>query len=220
MLSDLIHGNLMQAPARGAGRPRVLSDFHENLLAHWILRQQAVGCSVEPIDVRKKAASLQILQGLPHDVASMPLDAAVLRENDSISPKDGHWYQRFIQRFPFLSLRTPSTLAASRVGASNPVVVKSFYNLFQGLLQKRGWHPGTSLQEGPMVWNMDESFVNLSKRAGNRRVLASMGSKNAYRPGSTYSKHITIIACVNNYGEYIPPGAAHEGGHVSGRISG
>ena len=56
-----------------------------------------------------------------------------------------------------------------------------------------------------MVWNMDESFVNLSKRAGNRRVLASMGSKNAYRPGSTYSKHITIIACVNNYGEYIPP---------------
>ena len=161
-------------------------------LALWALVQQAIGCSIEPIHIRHKAAELKCVQ-----------DKKVVPED--LPPMGDHWYQGFKERFPFLSLRVASSLTSTRMAAVNKFVLTFFFKLYQEALVMCGWTQDTLPSNNHIqVWNMDESFVDLSKRVYHRKVIAGVGSKSAYRRGSTFNEHITIIACVNNHGMTIP----------------
>jgi hypothetical protein len=177
------HGVVDVEKLRKPGRGFALSRVFECMLAVWVMAQQALGCAVFGVDVRERAARLQKVQ------AGKPAEEAE-------KPKDCHWLSGFMQRFPFLSFRHATPLPTDRAQAANPFVIRVFFSIFSKLLQTFNF--GT-------IWNMDESYIDLKKRTSKHKVIGIKGSKNAHRPSSNFSQHITIIACVSNHGDKIPP---------------
>ena len=97
---------------------------------------------------------------------------------EDLPPMGDHWYQGFKERFPFLSLRAASSLTSTRMAAVNKFVLTFFFKLYQEALVMCGWTQDTLPSNSHIqVWNMDESFVDLSKRVYHRKVIAGVGSK-------------------------------------------
>ena len=113
------------------------------------------------------------------------------------SPSE-HWWTGFRQRHPEVTLRKPDKLERSRADALNPVVVKQYLELLEGILDKNG------LKNSPrQLYNCDETFVPLD--CSREKAVMLKGSRNAHLQAQGTSEHITILCAASAAGLPLPP---------------
>ena len=78
-----------------------------------------------------------------------------------------HWWHRFLQRHPTLSIRAPQLLALQRARATQPEIINHFYDLFKLVTDTFDIHEH-------QIWAMDETGVDNNFKV--RKVVANKGT--------------------------------------------
>ena len=86
-----------------------------------------------------------------------------------------------------------------RVAMSSSDVIDDYFNLV-------GQHmTSVGLQHHPeRIWNCDEVGFGKDTEKTKQKIIAPKGQKNPYRQQVIASEHITMLACANAKGKYIP----------------
>lgn len=115
------------------------------------------------------------------------------------------WLQMFLRRNPDIVLRKSEGVSMARCLAMNRVEVNTYFSLLEKTLIDN------DLMSKPnCVFNMDESGLQLNNRPGY--VLAEKGAKAVSTATSTEKgETITIIACCNAEGTFLPPACIMKG---------
>ena len=79
-----------------------------------------------------------------------------------------------------------------------------YFSALNGVIVKNGFP-----FKPESLWNMDETGLQLDVKP--RKVVAQKGTKNLHSRTSGNRESITIIACVNAQGKFIPPQAIVKG---------
>ena len=114
------------------------------------------------------------------------------------------WWQRFLERWPKLTLRKGDALAQVRAEATNAQTLSEYFKLLEETLTKN------CLKNCPsLIFNMDESGMPLDHKPP--KVIALKGMKKVHSRTSGNKAQITILACGNAAGNMIPPMVIFEG---------
>jgi hypothetical protein len=115
------------------------------------------------------------------------------------------WLQNFLKRHPELSVRKAEGVSLARTQGMNVKEVQDYFNLLEKIL-----HDNDLLNKPSNVFNMDETGLQLNNKAEN--VIAKKGSKNvAAVTSSEKGETITVIACCNAEGSFLPPTCIFKG---------
>ncbi|XP_021363005.1 uncharacterized protein LOC110456536, partial [Mizuhopecten yessoensis] len=108
------------------------------------------------------------------------------------------WWRWLKRRHEGFSLRTPEATATVRHDAMSRDRMRLFFSELGKVVQTSNFknNPGR-------IWNMDETGVSLSHKPS--KVLAKKGAKAIHGKASTSRELVTVIACSNADGGYIPP---------------
>jgi hypothetical protein len=161
---------------RGRGPTPVLPPQAESRLRDWVVGMQHDGHPVGRREVMTRVHLICALLNVP--------------------PLTDGWYDRFIGRFPELTVRQAQPIAKSRNQVDSQVIWDYFWRLSRHVICD-GLDPSR-------IFNMDETgFMAASKK--NRRVIAVKGSTNVWSKTLTASFHLTVIACGSASGWLLPP---------------
>lgn len=108
------------------------------------------------------------------------------------------WWQRFRERHPNLSLRTASVLSKPRAMAMDRETLNRYFVTLEQIMRQDGF-----LDKPARIFNCDESGMPLSPKPP--KVIAKRGVKNVSSLSGDTKAQITILACVNAAGGWIPP---------------
>jgi hypothetical protein len=164
----------------------------DKLVAH-IKAMQAKGFPLTITDVRRIAYDFAEHLQLKH------------RFNTETQKAGYDWLQMFLSRHKDITLRKSEGVSLARASAMNKTEVNAYFQLLESVL----------IQDNEMlapncVFNMDESGLQLNSRPGH--VLAQKGSKAVSTVTSTEKgETITIIACCNAEGTFLPPACIMKG---------
>lgn len=115
------------------------------------------------------------------------------------------WLHSFLYRHPDLSLRKAEGVSASCAVGLNHEVVNAYFNMLGTLMAENNL-----FQKPANIYNMDETGLQLNNKTGF--VIAEKGSKNIHSLTSgEKGETITIIACCNAEGAFLPPACIFKG---------
>ncbi|XP_064482894.1 tigger transposable element-derived protein 6-like [Ornithodoros turicata] len=115
------------------------------------------------------------------------------------------WFQSFLRRHPDLSIRKSEGLSLARAEGMNRIEVKAFFDLLLRVLDDNKLHGCPD-----RIWNMDESGIQLINKPN--KVVASKGSKVVHTvTPCERGKNITVVACANAEGHFLPPACVLKG---------
>ena len=106
------------------------------------------------------------------------------------------WFNGLKRRHPDLVSRKPEATSAHRLKPVSAAVINSYTDSLKVAMVKIGSDPRC-------VWNMDETNVRMEHRP--QQVYARKGSKTVRGRISNSRESVTLVACANGAGEYIPP---------------
>lgn len=111
----------------------------------------------------------------------------------------------FLKRHPDLSIRKSEGVSQARAMGMNSGEVKNYFNLLEKVLLEN------NLMGKPRnVFNMDETGCQLNNRP--ELVVAEKGSRNvAAITSGEKGETITVIACCNAEGSFLPPACVFKG---------
>ncbi|KAJ8039126.1 Tigger transposable element-derived protein 2 [Holothuria leucospilota] len=115
------------------------------------------------------------------------------------------WWQRFLKRHPQLTERQGEALGKERAQLSHEKV-EAWYDEFETYMKTSQDLDGKGeeiLKDPNRLFNCDESGFPLSGKI--EKVLAPVGSRNVYQITTSDKKQITVLACMNAAGLYLPP---------------
>ena len=101
-----------------------------------------------------------------------------------------------------LSWRTPQQLGFQRNAVTHDDIQNWFAELQLYLVNEVVDHNALT-QDPNRIWNMDESGFPLSVK--KPKALATCGSKNVYNVTTETHQNITVVACCNAAGNFMPP---------------
>ncbi|XP_063230419.1 uncharacterized protein LOC134535276 [Bacillus rossius redtenbacheri] len=109
------------------------------------------------------------------------------------------WFQSFMERNPDISLRQSQGLSVARAHGLCREEVDEYFALLEEITITH------SLFDKPgNIFNVDESGIQLINKPG--KVLAAKGSKDVFSLTSgEKGETITVVACVNAEGRFLPP---------------
>ena len=128
----------------------------------------------------------------------MALVRRVLLKKGKNAPVTSGWWESFCSRHPNLTLRAPAPLSKARAAASDPAILDRYFDLLQEVLVKNGL-----LSQACQIFNMDETGMPLD--ATHVKVVTQKGDRNPIAPSSGDKSQITVVACVNAAGSFMPP---------------
>ena len=128
----------------------------------------------------------------------MALVRRVLLKKGKNAPVTSGWWESFCSRHPNLTLRAPAPLSKARAAASDPAILDRYFDLLQEVLVKNGL-----LGQACQIFNMDETGMPLD--ATHVKVVTQKGDRNLIAPSSGDKSQITVVACVNAAGSFMPP---------------
>ena len=167
---------------------QILDEQQENQLAQYILLQADFGNPMTKCQILKVAG----------EIADLDKDRKNSFKNGSPSPS---WINRFVQRHPEISLRTPSYLGrASAVHTESDL--KNFFDAIYKYFDKENL---LDILDRPEAWwNADESGFEMNPAP--RKVYARKGQKNVYNVEKGKSKEmITATYAFSASGGFIEP---------------
>jgi len=128
--------------------------------------------------------------------------AGVLAQRNGKGFKQGKpsnmWYRRLKGRHTSFSLRTPEATGTVRHDAMSRVRLANYFSELKNVIEM---HNFASFPE--RIWNMDETGLNVAHKP--RQVIAKKGAKSIHGKTSGARETVTVIACGNAAGSYIPP---------------
>ena len=108
------------------------------------------------------------------------------------------WWERFCQRHPEVTLRTPAPLSFSRAIASDRESINSYFDLLEETLLENN-----ILNKPSNIFNLDESGFPLNPRP--LKVLCRKGSRNPVHLTGDCKAQVTVLACTSAAGYALPP---------------
>jgi hypothetical protein len=107
------------------------------------------------------------------------------------------WLRWFRIRHPELTLRSSQGLEVNRAKNLCPQNVASLYGNLQILYAQHCYPPDH-------IWNCDESGAQAGRNGGGTLVFAKKGSKSVHSIIPDQREWLSVLACVNAAGGYIP----------------
>lgn len=177
------------------GPSSVLGAQNESKLVAHIKKLQKSGFSPTRREVRTMAYKLVVQLGLKHNF------------NNDLGMAGDEWMQSFLRRNPELSIRKAEAVSLSRAETSRSDVEKYFQLLRDTLISH-------DLTEKPgNLYNVDETGLQLNSRPSS--VIAARGSKLvANITSAEKGETISVIACCNGEGRFLPPTCVIKGKHM------
>ena len=152
-----------------------------------ILDIQDVGFAPSRRDVREIAYNMAELLGLK----------TTFNKEEKMAGKV--WLSSFLRRNPELTVRKSEGCSRPRTEGMNKTEVSNYFNLLQKVLAENNL-----LDKPGNIWNADETGVQMNNVAGE--VIARKGSKDVkVVTTSEKCEIITILACCNAEGHFLPP---------------
>ena len=122
----------------------------------------------------------------------------------NIEFKGDGWYNRFMERWPWLSLRKADSLGQARANAVTSSNLAEYFSVLEETLQEH------NLMNCPSrIFNMDESGIPLDHKPS--KVITLKGTKKVHCRTSGNKSQITVIVCTSAAGTVIPPMVIFEG---------
>ncbi|XP_033106069.1 uncharacterized protein LOC117108217 [Anneissia japonica] len=183
-LWDKIHG---RRPIVGKCGPKtVLNEEEEEMLENWLVEMSRIGYPLTHVQLRDTVKKILDKDG---------------RKNSFIDNRPGRkWTTLFFKRHPRLTQRVPEHLGKERAIVDFNKIEAWFQNFWQYLEE----HEVLQILDDPSrLYNTDESGFPLCVKSG--RVIAELGAKDVYRLGNSTRSQITVLACCNADGSYVPP---------------
>lgn len=184
-LSNIKYGTPQEAVNVKRGRPTVLAKIMEDELVNYCLAMEASFFGLTRADLRRMAVQLAERNNINHPF-----------KNEMAGKK---WVKLFLKRHKSkLSERKPCATSYSRALGFSKENTRKFYNLLDEVYEKQKFTPDK-------IYNVDESGITVvqSKVA---KVIAFKGKKQiAALTSGERGALITIVACMNASGSYVPP---------------
>ena len=108
------------------------------------------------------------------------------------------WYRRLKGRNTSFSLRAPEAKETVTHDAMSRVRLANYFSELKNVFEL---HNFASFPE--RIWNMDKTGLNVAHKP--RQVIAKKGAKSIHGKTSGARETVTVIACGNAAGSYIPP---------------
>ncbi|KAF9411049.1 hypothetical protein HW555_010051 [Spodoptera exigua] len=175
------------------GPTSMLGDQNEKKLADHIKTMQGTGFPLTIRDVRVIAFQFAEQLNIKH------------KFNKSEEKAGYDWLQMFLRRHPDIVLRKSEGVSIARCQGMNRNEVSAYFDLLE-----KNLIDNDLMTKPNCVFNMDESGLQLNNRPGH--VLAAKGTKAVSTTTSTEKgETITIIACCNAEGTFLPPACIMKG---------
>ena len=108
------------------------------------------------------------------------------------------WWRRLKSRRTDFSLRTCEPTGIARHDALSRERLQRYFQALGEIILSPNFH-----DQPCKIWNMDETGMTLAHKPS--KVLAKKGAKAIHGKTSTSRELITVIACENAAGDYLPP---------------
>ncbi|CAH2089064.1 unnamed protein product [Euphydryas editha] len=168
------------------GQP-ALDENAEKILVDRLLHLAGRGFGITPKAVRKYAFEFAERQKLKHNF------------NRKLEMAGQDWFHRFMKRNKKLTIRKPEVLSRASIDGMKKEKVAEFFKTLETVVDK------TNLRGRPeCVYNVDETGIPLNNRPPN--IIAQKGAKDVVSVTNVErGENVTILACMNATGHYIPP---------------
>jgi hypothetical protein len=174
---DRLSGKVV--PGSVCGAHRYLTESKENELEAFLLGCSEIGFG------KTRSEVLRIVE-------------RVLRQRGVNQSVSNGWWESFLKRHPILSLRTPACLSRARALASDDQLIDQYFSILEQALTEN------KLTDKPFqIFNMDETGVPLDPKPA--KIVSQRGSKHPIAASSGRKEQITVVACTNAGGYYLPP---------------
>ncbi|XP_068081804.1 uncharacterized protein [Anabrus simplex] len=175
------------------GPQSCLGEENEKKLVTYIRQLQISGFPPTGENLRKLAFQFAERNGIPHR----------FRRENGMAGWD--WLQSFLKRFPTLVTKKPQGLSVDRAMAMNREAIAEYFSLILDVLSANNL-----LDKPGHLYNMDETGFQMNPRPDT--VIAEKGSPTLYQVTSgEKGETITVIACCNAEGNFIPPACILKG---------
>lgn len=164
----------------------------DKIVAH-IKKLQAHGFAPSRKEVCQMAYGLAEKCGIRHNFNRVKKEAG----------KD--WFILFMNRHPDLAVRKSEGVSQARARAMSKTEVATYFQLLEKTLSENDL-----LDKPGHIYNMDETGCQLNNRPS--LVIAEKGSRNVTAITSAErGETITVIACCNAEGTFLPPACVFKG---------
>ena len=163
------------------GPKRYLNEAEEKKLSEFLVETAALGYGRSRGEIMGIAESTTKKKG-------------TLRKN-----KISHgWFDSFMKRQPYLSLRKGDATAHDRMDAITPAAIKHYFDLLKEVLEKN------KLMDAPaQIYNVDETGLAYEHRP--QKIVTLKGQKKVRCRTSSNKCQTTVVACINAIGQALPP---------------
>ncbi|RLU23500.1 hypothetical protein DMN91_003705 [Ooceraea biroi] len=176
--NDFIKGKI--GPSHHLG-----SDAEKKLVKH-ILGLQSVGFTPTRRDVREMAFNMVDMLNIKQ----------IFNTETKMAGK--FWLLSFLRRYPELSIKKVEGLSRVMIEEMNKAEVSEYFKLLTKILIENDL-----LDKPGRIWNADESDIQMNNVLGE---VAAKGSKDVnVVTSSEIGEIITIVACCNAEGQFLPP---------------
>lgn len=152
----------------------------------------------EMVDVAIKRANMGIGFSKPNFFRF----AGAVAKAKGVALKSGRpsdmWWRRMKKRHPEFSLRSPEATSTVRHNAMSRDRLNRYFKALGEIVLSPNFHDQPS-----KIWNMDETGINLAHKP--TKVIAKKGIKTLHGKTSSSRELITVIACANASGGFLPP---------------
>ncbi len=108
------------------------------------------------------------------------------------------WWASFRRRHPEISLKTSFSLSVARAKASSAESLSEYFSTLQETLEE-----SELIDQPGLIYNMDETGFPLEPKPP--KTVHRKGDKQPYHITKGSKSQVTVVACVNASGQYIPP---------------
>ena len=108
------------------------------------------------------------------------------------------WWERFLQRHSYLTLRTAVPLSYVRAMASDRDSLERYYDLLEETLRSN-----EIFDDPTRIFNCDETGMPLNPKP--LKVVSEVGNKNPCNVTGNLRSQITVLACTSAAGYPLPP---------------
>ncbi|XP_022110174.1 jerky protein homolog-like isoform X2 [Acanthaster planci] len=171
------------------GPKPVLTEEEENQLVRWIIGMSKIGYGRTKLELLSTVKKILDKDGRPN------------RFRNNTPGRD--WLKGFLCRHSELAPRMPQILGRERAC----VTIKKIHHWFDMLEEyfEKESEEGLQIFEDPMrIFNADESGFPLADGQSDQ-ALAPKGARNVCIQGSSVKSQITVLACANAGGLFMPP---------------
>ncbi len=162
-----------------SGPSRYLSDQEEKELAGFLAGAARMGYARSKREVLGMVEKIVHLKGIEAEVSN-------------------GWWESFQKRHPLLTLRSAEKLSYARLVATDPYVIKNYFDLLRVTLDEYNLFDSPS-----QLFNCDESGMPLDHTPP--AVIAIKGQKHPRVATAGNKKQISVLVCCNAAGNFIPP---------------